>query len=139
MYIDPLWTPVIGEAIRWVRDLFTSKHQTRLEIDDLSRKIDQLLYGNMVLAQRQSEILAAVITELRTEHTVVVNHGTISFATTAVGVGADATGVAVPAGELSAGPTSSDEQQPPAAGSLFDGVEAAIAEARLTRPSERVK
>lgn len=139
MYIDPQWTPVIGEAIRWVRDLFTSKRQMRLEIDDLSRKIDQLLYGNVVLAQRQSEILAAVITELRSENSVIVNRGTISFATTVVGVGTERASAATPPNELPAPPAPSDGPLALAAGSLFDGVEAAIAEARLTRPSERVR
>ena len=80
-----------------------------------------------------------MLNELRTDCTVIINHGTITCATTVADVGADAPGAAAPVGKLSAGATSRDEQQDLASSSLFDGVEAAIAEARLTRPSERVR
>jgi hypothetical protein len=122
-----------------VKDLFTSKSQMRLEIDELSRKVDLRLYGNVVLAQRHSEILAAVISELRTESMVVVNHGTISIATTISSGGRDATSAVEPPSRLPAVPSSDEEPPALSTGSLFDGVEAAIVNARLTRPSERVR
>lgn len=137
MYIDPQWTPVIGEAIRWVKELFTSKREMRLEIEDLSSKINELLYGNAVLAQRQAEILAAVITELRAESAVIVNHGTITIATNVSGLGGEAmSGIQNQRG-ISIATASNHQPSPIEESSLFDGVDEAIAAARLTRPSER--
>lgn len=137
MYIDPQWSPVIGEAIRWVGDAFSSKRQMRMNIDELSRKVDQLSYGNTALAQRQDEILSAVIAELRAGDVFIVNHGAISIATTIQDIDIEAP----TDGLQTLDPPDSNLQNRQGSevpgNSLFDGVSEEIAEARLTRPSER--
>lgn len=137
MDIDPQWAPVISEVIRWAKDLFASKRQTKLNVDDIICKIDQLSYGNAILLQQQSEILAVVMTELRREKSIIVNRGTINLSSTGLDAETEATNQPMLARESATLNGLSRAPYMIATESLFEGVDIAIAKARLTRPSER--
>ena len=138
MQFDSEWATVIGEALRWVREIRASKRQNTLEVADLSRRLDELAYGNAALAARQTELLAAVLSELA--RISIVNHGSILILreTPSQNGRYDA---------LDDGTATQEQLQAPSHGetgsalpptpSYFDGVDAEIARARLTRPSER--
>lgn len=133
--VDPEWIPVIGEALRWVKEIFASKRQPTVTLDDLSRRVDELAYGNAALAQRQEEILAAVISQLPPD-TQIVNHGSILILTETplIQKGTDDGAAQKQPQTLS---HEDEASGPPPSPSLFDGVDEAIANAKLTRPSER--
>ena len=137
MYIDPQWSTVLGIGMRWAKDLLTSKKGMRLEVEELSKKVDQLVYGNAELALRHGEILAALVSELQGQRIAVLNQGTLTFISAGPGSSMQHLAVTPTAPPLALPPSSASSVQEPAHESFFVGVDEAIASARLARPSER--
>lgn len=137
VWVDPEWVPVIGEALRWVRDLSSSKRKMRLEIEDLKRQVDTLIEGNTLLLQRNSEIVAAVIAILSADKTIPINRGTTNYHGVSIeqhpGADSDVISGLVESARNSSLRRNADESNE----SLFEGIDEEILKARAMRPSER--
>lgn len=141
MVIVPKLESIVAIAIQWVKESLKSKSRKQLEIDELKRKINQLVRDNELLAQRQEQILVGVLSRLQAGGTVIINNGRISVLANVSRADSETVNEYNKFLGLPASYSCSVNNEPLklSGGSYFDGVEEAIADARRFRPSEREK
>jgi len=137
VYVDPTWTPVIGEALRWVKDFFFRNKTLRLDVERLKGEVERLSYGNADLAMRQNEILSAVMSDLRTEQIIIIQDGNAYFLSCQTDNNSALDLQDSMPTTFSLPVSAANQTAVLSVSSIFDGVDDEIAIAKLTRPSQR--
>lgn len=138
MAINAQWLPIISESVSWVNNrLGPSKKELNVKISDLEQQVQSLAAGNVVLMSNMNLIIQAILNQLQSSNSFIINADSICLVGKNTGVINVEKSLSITEKRLKDTSLEIREEEKLDVSKIFDGVDEEIAHTRIARPSNR--